>query len=61
MAQLDMLLVNYASATTLPETVPTFTAYMNMKIGRLISRWKTEKDSKNKQVIRLFMDCISVC
>ena len=29
-----MLLVNYASATTLPETVPAFTAFMNMKNER---------------------------
>ena len=46
LAQLDMLLVNHASATTLPETVPAFTAFMNMKNERLISRWKTEKDSQ---------------
>ena len=31
LAKLDMLLVYHASATTLPETVPTFTAFMKMK------------------------------
>ena len=41
-----MLLANHASATTLPETVPEFTAFMNMKNKRLISRWKTEKESQ---------------
>ena len=46
LAQLDMLLVNHASATTLPETVPAFTVFMNVKKERLISRWKTEKDSQ---------------
>ena len=45
LVQLDMLLVNHASATTLPEAVPEFTVFMNMKKQRLISRWKTEKDS----------------
>ena len=45
LVQLDMLLVNHASATTLPETVPAFNAFMNMKNERLISRWKAEKDS----------------
>ena len=35
LAQLEMLLVNHTSATTLPETVPTFTAFMKMKDQRL--------------------------
>ena len=43
LAQLDMLLVNGASAT-LPKSVPAFTAFMNMKNEGLICRWKTEKD-----------------
>ena len=34
LAQLDMLLVNHASATILPETVPVFTAFMKMKKER---------------------------
>ena len=33
--KLDTLLVNHASATTLPETVPAFTAFMKMKNERL--------------------------
>ena len=32
--QLDMLLVNHASATILPETVLSFTAFMKMKKER---------------------------
>ena len=61
LAQLDMLLVNHASATALPETVPAFTAFMNMKKERLISRWETKKIPKDKQVKGLFMDCINMC
>ena len=34
LAQLDMLLVNRASATILPENVPAFTAFMKMKNER---------------------------
>ena len=40
-----MLLVIYASAATLPETVTAVTAFMNMKNERLISIWKTKKYS----------------
>ena len=31
LAQLDMLLVDHSSATTLPDTIPAFTAFMEMK------------------------------
>ena len=34
LAQLDMLLLNHASATILPETLPAFTAFMKMKKER---------------------------
>ena len=34
LAQLDILLLNHASATILPETVPAFTAFMKMKKER---------------------------
>ena len=34
LAQLDMLLLNHASATILPETAPAFTASMKMKKER---------------------------
>ena len=34
LTQLDILLVNYVSVTTLPETVPAFTAFMKMKNER---------------------------
>ena len=34
LAQLDMLLLNHASATILPETVPAFTAFMKTKKER---------------------------
>ena len=34
LAKLDMLLVYHASATTLPETIPTFIAFMKMKSER---------------------------
>ena len=46
LAQLEILFVNHASATALPETVPAFTAFMNINNEMLISRWKTEKDSQ---------------
>ena len=56
-----MLLVIYASAATLPGTVTAVTAFMNMKNERLISIWKTKNIPQNKQVKRIFMDCINVC
>ena len=37
LAQLDMLLVNRASATILPENVPAFTAFMKMKNERSVN------------------------
>ena len=54
LSPLDMLLLNHSSATTLPKTLPAFTAFMNMK-------FLTETDSQTKQVKRLFMDCINAC
>ena len=38
LTQLDILLVNHVSATTLPETVPAFTAFMKMKNERSFLR-----------------------
>ena len=38
LTQLDILLVNHVSVTTLPETVPAFTAFMKMKNERLFLR-----------------------
>ena len=46
LTQLDMPLVNHVSATKFPETVPAFTAFMNMKNERPITRWKMEQDSQ---------------
>ena len=38
LTQLDILLVNHVSVTTLPETVPAFTAFMKMKNERSFLR-----------------------
>ena len=54
-----MLLVNHASATTLPETVPAFTAFINMKNERLISRWKTRLGKINK--LKNYLWIVSMC
>ena len=50
LAQLGMLLLNHAFATTLTEIVPAFAAFMKMKNKskqkQTISRSKAEKESK---------------
>ena len=38
LTQLDILLVNHVSVTTLSETVPAFTAFMKMKNERSFLR-----------------------
>ena len=38
LTQLDILLLNHVSVTTLPETVPAFTAFMKMKNERSFLR-----------------------
>ena len=38
LTQLDILLVNHVSVTTLPETVPAFTAFTKMKNERSFLR-----------------------
>ena len=61
LTQLDMPLVNHVSATKFPETVPAFTAFMNMKNEGQFLGGKWNKIPKNKQVKRLLLDCINVC
>ena len=44
---MDMLLLNHASVTTLPGSVPASTTFMKIKTkDQLISGWKTEKESQ---------------
>ena len=46
LTQLDLLLVNQVSVTTLPETVPAFTTFMKMKNERSFLRRKRKRIPK---------------
>ena len=46
LTQLDILLVNHVSVTTLPETVPAFTAFTKMKNERSFLRRKRKRIPK---------------
>ena len=62
LAQLDMLLVNHASATTLPEAVPAFAAFMKMGRERSANFYvENGKRTLKRNKLKDYLSIVSMC